>query len=255
MKANKILKNKVFLRIAAVLLTLAVWQAAAALLDSSIFLVGPWQVLMKVFELSGKHGFLSSVWFSLWRIAVGWTAGVAVGSLLGAAAGKWEAVRILLRPLMVSVRTVPVASFIVIALVWLSSAQLSVFISFLMVLPIVYTNALQGILNLDVKMEQMSRVFRMSPGRKLRYVTLPQLKPYIISACSVSAGLAWKAGITAEIIGVPTGSMGERLYQAKIYLDTAELLAWTVVIVAVSVIFEKLFILVLKKAFESVERR
>ena len=156
---------------------------------------------------------------------------------------------------MVSVRTVPVASFIVIALVWLSSAQLSVFISFLMVLPIVYTNALQGILNLDVKMEQMSRVFRMSPGRKLRYVTLPQLKPYIISACSVSTGLAWKAGIAAEIIGVPTGSMGERLYQAKIYLDTAELLAWTVVIVAVSVIFEKLFILVLKKAFESVERR
>ena len=47
--------------------------------------------------------------------------------------------------------------------------------------------------------------------------------------------------IAAEIIGIPKGSIGENLYNAKIYLETPDLFAWTFVIIAVSVLFEKIF--------------
>jgi NitT/TauT family transport system permease protein len=80
-------------------------------------------------------------------------------------------------------------------------------------------------------------------GRKLKLSIFPQLRPFILSGLQNAAlGLAWKAGVTAEIIGIPSGSIGERLYEAKVYLDTPDLFAWTVVIVIISVCFEKLFV-------------
>jgi NitT/TauT family transport system permease protein len=152
------------------------------------------------------------------------------------------------------IKSVPVASFIILCLIWLSSKSLSIFIGFLMVLPIVYTNMLHGIKSTDTKLLEMATLFRVGWGKKLKYIYLPHLKPYILSACSVSIGLAWKAGIAAEVIGIPDGSIGERLYEAKVYLSTADLFAWTAVIVVISVIFEKVFLRGLKWLFEGVEK-
>ena len=86
--------------------------------------------------------------------------------------------------------------------------------------------------------------------RRIRYIIMPQLSPYLISAGRVTAGMAWKAGVAAEIIGMPKGSVGQMLYMSKIYLDTDDLLAWTVIIVVLSVIFEKLVVLTLKAALK-----
>ena len=138
--------------------------------------------------------------------------------------------------------TVPVASFIILALVWLNSQSLSLFISALMVFPPVYLNVLEGICRTDRRLLEMARVFRVPFGRRLRGIYLPQVMPYFRTAVSLGLGLCWKAGAAAEIIGLPAGSMGERLYTAKVYFQTADLFAWTVTIVAVSVVFERLFL-------------
>lgn len=145
-------------------------------------------------------------------------------------------------PLVAAVKTVPVASFIILALVWLNSQSLSLFISALMVFPPVYLNVLEGICRTDRRLLEMARVFRVPFGRRLRGIYLPQVMPYFRTAVSLGLGLCWKAGAAAEIIGLPAGSMGERLYTAKVYFQTADLFAWTVTIVAVSVAFERLFL-------------
>ena len=123
-----------------------------------------------------------------------------------------------------------------------------------MVLPIVYTNVLEGIRHLDPKLTEMAAVFRVPWRRRFLYIWLPQLKPYIFSACRLSLGLAWKAGIAAEIIGIPDGSIGEMLYQAKVYYNTADLFAWTIVIVAVSVIFEKAVLFIIGRIYRGIEK-
>ncbi len=246
--------RRIIRNILATAAALALWQAAAMLLDQKILLASPIEVAIKLFKLPSEGGFVSSVLFSLGRILGGFALGVLLGTLLAALAARYSLLETLFKPYMTTVKSVPVASFVVIALIWLSSSGLSVFISFLMVLPIVYTNILTGLKAADSRLSEAADVFKMSPLRRLIYIRLPALKSYVISSCSVSLGLAWKAGTAAEIIGIPEGSIGERLYQAKLYLATDELLAWTVVIVGCSFICEKLTVRLIKLIFREVER-
>ncbi len=239
---------------AAVLFALAVWQVGAMLLGKSLLLVTPLTVAVRLFSLSIEIDFLSAVGFSFLRIVAGFFLGLIVGCLLAVLAGHAHYVEVLLHPFIQTIKSVPVASFIILCLIWLSSRNLSVFISFLMVLPIIYTNMLQGIKSTDAKLMEMAALFRVGWLKKLKYIHLPHLKPYLVSACSVSIGLSWKSGIAAEVIGIPDGSIGEKLYEAKIYLSSADLFAWTVVIVAISIVFEKIFLVILKKVFVQLEK-
>ncbi len=241
-------------KVFAIAFALMVWQLLAAAIGKSILLVTPFEVMVRLTELIVTRDFLSSVMFSFVRIVSGYLLALVAGSALAALAGKYHMAEVLLWPFMTAIKSVPVASFIILCLIWLSSGSLGIFISFLMVLPIIYTNMLHGLRSTDRKMLEMAEIFNVTRLRRLKYIYLPQLKPYIVSACSVSIGLSWKAGIAAEVIGIPAGSIGERLYEAKIYLDSADLFAWTAVIVAVSVLFEKLFLHLVKVSYARLER-
>lgn len=234
----------------AVVLALAVWQAAALLVHQRILLVGPVEVLLRLLTIWKVEGFLPSIWFTFYHIAAGFLLGLLLGILLAALASRFAIVETLLWPWMATIKAVPVASFVVICLIWLSARNLSVFISFLIVLPVIYQNVLAGLRSKNRQLQEMAEVFGLSWFRRLRYITLPQLKPFLISACSVTTGVAWKAGVAAEIIGTPNGSIGKQLYLAKIALDTDDLLAWTVIIVTVSVLSEKMFMRALKRVLE-----
>ena len=242
-------RKPVLERLAAVAAALAVWEVAALLLGQKFLLASPVDVAVRLASIWREPDFFRAVGFTLARIAGGFGLGLLLGIVLGALAGRFHAAEVLLRPYMVTVKSVPVASFIVIALVWLTAARLSVFISLLMVLPVVYNAVLTGVKDLDPKLSQMADVFAVRPGQRLLYVTLPQLMPQLLSAISVSLGFAWKAGVAAEVIGIPTGSIGEKLYYAKVYLNSTDLLAWTVVIVLASVGMEKLLLLLLRTAW------
>ena len=242
-------------RAGAILFALAAWQTAAAFVGQSILLCGPAEVVKRLCELVLEKGFWSTVAFSLARIVAGFFTAFIAGILLAVFAGRFSLVETLLWPFVVTIKSVPVASFIIISLVWLTSKQLSQFISFLMVFPVIYSNVLAGIKATDPKMLEMAKAFRLPFKRRFLFVQLPQIRPFLVSACSVALGLSWKSGIAAEVIGIPTGSIGERLYMAKIYFDTAELFAWTLVIVLASQLFEKLFLWGLKAAFARWEKR
>lgn len=242
-------------KVGAVLLALTFWQIAAMRIHSRILLVTPIAVIRRLFTIWQVNGFFSAIWFTFYHIAGGFVLGLVLGILLAFLAAKISWLEILFWPWMVTIKSVPVASFVVICLVWLSVQNLSIFISFLIVLPVVYQNVLTGLKSSNIEMEEMASIFRLSPMRKLKYITIPHLRPYLLSACTVTAGMAWKAGVAAEIIGTPAGSIGKMLFLAKTYLATDDLLAWTVIIVAVSVLSEKCFIWILKKILTAPKRR
>lgn len=227
---------------AAILFWLAVWQWLSAAIGQEILLVSPVSVLLRLLQLVREEEFWHSVFSSLTRISAGFLLAAAAGILSAALAYRFSAVRILLSPLVFTVKATPVASFVILCLIWVSSRNLSVLIAFLMVFPIVYLNLLEGLRQTDPKLLEMARVFRVGVWRRIRGIYLPQCGPYFLSACRVSLGLCWKSGVAAEVIGLPDGSIGEKLYQAKIFLQTSDLFAWTVVIIAVSVLFEHLFL-------------
>lgn len=234
-------------KISAVLLALIFWQLAAMTIHQNIVLVTPIAVAKRMATIWQVEGFATSIWFTFYHIVAGFFLGLLLGLILATLAAKWSWIETLLWPFMVTVKTVPVASFVIIGLIWLSSKNLSILISFLVVLPVVYQNMLTGIRSVDPKLMEMATVFRMPWYKRLQYIVLPNVKPYLVTACSITTGMAWKAGVAAEIIGVPKHSIGQMLYYAKIYIDTDDLLAWTVIIVILSVAFEKLFMLALRK--------
>lgn len=221
---------------------LLVWQGAGMVLDQRLLLPSPLEALGRLGELVCTGAFWRAVAWSSVRILGGFLLAclAAVGLAIPASRCRW--VRELLAPLVAAVKAVPVASFIILALVWLDSRHLSCFIAGLMVFPTVYLNVLEGIGQADRQLLEMARVFRVSPWRQAAGIYLPAVLPGFRAACSLGLGLCWKAGVAAEVIGLPQGSLGERLYTAKVYFETADLFAWTAVIVAVSMAFEGLFL-------------
>ena len=170
-----------------------------------------------------------------------------LGTALAALAYASFSVEILMEPLITVIKSTPVASFIILCLIWIPSRNLSVFISFLMVFPVVYTNLLEGLKQTDKQLLEMADSFGAGTGKKVEFVYLSQVKPYAATACKLGLGLCWKAGVAAEVIGIPSGSIGEKLYKAKVYLETPDLFAWTIVIILISLTFEKIFMFILQK--------
>lgn len=233
---------------------LLLWQAASMAIDQQLILVSPVRVLLRLSSLSVTGEFWISVYNTLIRITLGFVLGALSGVFLAVLSARWESVSELLAPIMLAVRAVPVASFIILALILFSSKNLAVFIAFLMVLPVFYANLLEGIRSADREMLEMAQVFRLPFGRKLRYLYMPQVFPYFRSACASGLGMSWKAGVAAEVIGIPARSIGENLYNAKVYFDTPDLLAWTLTIVLASLLFERFFGLLLGKLEKWTER-
>ena len=224
---------------AAVLPALAFWQVLSACLRQNILLPSPWQVCVRLGSLWHEDGFLHTILFSGSRICGGLLAGLAAGILLGWAASRSRHLELLLRPWMTAVKSVPVTAFIVILLIWISGRRLSVPIAAMVVLPIVYQNVLTGCRSVDLRMREMAQIFRFSRAERFRMITWPALWPYLYAACRTAAGMAWKAGIAAEILGTPQGSIGKQMYLSKTILDTETLLAWTVIAVLLGVLSEK----------------
>ena len=233
---------------------LSVWQIAAMIVDTEFLFPTPIDVILRLFTVWREDGFFIAISNSFLKIVSGFLLGLILGTALAIIAARFSVVEDLLWPFMITIKSVPVASFIVLALMWLTSRELSTFISFLMVLPIIYTNLLGGIKNSDREMDKMATVFRMPLGRRILYIWIPRIKPFMLSACSIALGLSWKAGIAAELIGIPDDSLGEMLYYAKIYFNSLDLFAWTIIIVLLSIGFEKLFISILKFAFRRIEK-
>lgn len=253
-KSNNKRNSAWIIRTVSVLFWLGVWQAAAMALNSPLILPTPISVVRRLFMLVLSSEFRISVGHTMARIISGFLIALVSGTVLAVISGAVTAVKVLLAPFMSVMKSVPVASFVILSLFWLDTKMLSTFIAFVMVMPIIYINVLSGIEACDVKMLEMAKVFRVTAAKKWLYVYVPYIIPFFRSGCAVALGLCWKAGVAAELIGVPDGTIGEQLYFSKIYYDTADLFAWTIVIILISVLCEKLFMLALNKAVSLYER-
>lgn len=247
-------ENKTGIKIWAVLLWLILWELAARLIGQEILFVSPVVVLLKLFRLTADPEFWHSIAFSFLRIIGGFVLALCMGIFLAGLSSVSVFVREWMRPLISVMKAVPVASFIILILIWVPSRNLAAVISFLMVLPVVYKNMLEGIERMDSRLLEMAQVFKIPYLKRIRYIYLSQIMPYFKAAASLSLGLCWKAGVAAEVIGIPEGSIGEKLYEAKVYLQTPDLFAWTLTIILLSAGFEKVFLFLVDKLVEKIER-
>lgn len=228
------------LRLGAVAIWLLLWQLASMAIGLPLLLPSPLAVLLRLGQLCTGADFWLTVASSLLRILLGFLLGVLFGTALAGLCWRFRLIDVLARPLLGVLKSTPVASFIILALVWVKTTWLATVISFIMVLPLIYANVREGIDSADRQLLEMAQVFRLSRRKTFRYCYLPAILPFFLSAISSALGFAWKSGIAAEVLGRPARAIGSQIYDSKIYLETPDLFAWTLVVILLSVLLERL---------------
>ncbi len=217
---------------------LLVWEGISLIVGREILLPSPVSVIGKLCKLFFEVEFHMSVLLTLIRVLGGYVLGVISGALLAVVAFYSKPVESLLSPLFTVIRATPVASFIILALVWIGRNLIPSFTAFLMVMPIVYNSTLTGIASADRELSEVAYIFEFSKLKKLRLLYLPSAVPFFISGTKTSLGLAWKSGVAAEVLCALKYSIGGEIYNSKLYLETTELMAWTLCVIILSLILE-----------------
>ena len=233
-------------RSAIVLFWLAVWEVADRLVDNRLLLAGPIRTLQALAEQILLPEFWAISGASLGRIALGFAAAFVFGILLALLAHRAAWFRELIAPVMSVAKTVPVVSFIIMLLIWLGGQALTSWLAFLIVVPLVYTSMLAGLGAVGRLELERAEVYRVSRLKRFWYLSRPAFMPFLTSACRVGVGMSWRAGIMAEVFAATTQSIGREMFTAKTFLDTPTLFAWTVVVMLLSVAFERLVMLLLR---------
>ena len=234
----------------------AFWVALWWLLSlaaGSTFIPSPPEVALRLAVLAREGEFYLTVGNSLLRILLGFVLGVVCGTLL-AFLSRPAWMESLLSPLRVIIKATPVASFIILAWIWLERAAIPVFIGALMVVPVVWHNVAVGLDSAPDLVLQFAKAYRLTPWQTWRTIRLPALLPHFASALLTGTGLVWKAGVAAEVLCQPPLSIGGNLYAARQYFDTVDLFAWTLVVILISLLLEKTVAAFLNKTRQWLER-
>lgn len=225
---------------------LGLWWIAARRVGEPLLLPSPWAVIRRLGELASDVAFWRVIGTSLWRILIGMLAAILAGCILAVATHFIPPLYTLFFPLITVMRATPVVSIIILAFLWIGRDDIPSFISALMVLPVVWANLHEALGATDPQLKEMARAFRFSPAKKIKRIYLPAVVPAFTASCRSSIGLAWKAGVAAEVLTVPLLSIGRMLSDAKLYLETTDLFAWTLAVVLLSLLLELLVTAILK---------
>ena len=245
-------KSILLKRLAPVLFWLLVWQTASLLIGKELLLPSPLRVFARLGSMITQGTYWKTVLYSVLRTAEAYLTGITAGCLLAMLCRLNTWADRLIRPALTVIRATPVASFIILLLVWLSSSGVPAAAGMLMVIPVVFVSVREGLENVDRNLIEMAECFRFGKLRIWTRIMLPSVFPAFIAACETCVGLCFKATIAAEVIGVPRNAIGSMLHSAKVYLETDTLLAWTVTVILLSMIFEKLLKGLLERSLKHV---
>lgn len=241
-KATNIIK-----KVLIILLWLCLWQIVSMAVSEELLLPSPVHTVQRLLEMACTLEFYSTLLSTLIRVTIGTAIGIILGVAIAVLTASVPIIHDILSPVMKVIIAVPVASFIILLILWTGNDTVPSIISMLMVLPIVWSNVETGIKQTDRSLLEMARLYKMSIPKKTVNIYIPSVMPYFVSSLNSSLGLAWKAGIAAEIIAPPLVAIGKQMYLSKQYLETTDLFAWTLTVVLISLCVERITVLLVKK--------
>ncbi len=230
-----------FKKIFILLFWLVIWEIFALIVNKEIYLPSPISTFKTLILLLIDKSTYIIILFSTYRTILGLLLSCIFGIILGFACGLNEFLYDLINPIVIVIRSTPIISIIILAIIWLKSSNVPVFATFLMCFPVIFTNVSTGIKNTDKKVLEMCKVYNISKFNIIKSVYFHSVLPYIYSAIISSIGIAWKASSAAEVLSVPKYSIGKYLFYAKTSLEPTSLFSWTIIIVTLSYIFEVIF--------------
>jgi NitT/TauT family transport system permease protein len=231
--------RKQYITLASVLFMIAVWKLVSMHFRSDFILPPPEKALLTTFNLFIDKGFLAITGSTILRGTTGFMLSMILGIGAGIIAGVNRDFDAFIRPVIVTLRSVPVISFILLALIWLSPDTVPVFVAMLTMFPFICTNVTDGIKSVDHDLVEMAVFYRVKKSKIVREVYIPAIMPFIISGASSAMGIGWRAIIIGEVLSQPKYGIGTVMQNAQTFLNVDAVIAWTIIAVIVSYLFEK----------------
>jgi NitT/TauT family transport system permease protein len=231
--------NKLLLLASTVILIL-LWKLISLFMGSEIILPSPESAFSALAELVRQEHFARAIFYTVRRGVLGFVLSASAALIVGIAAGENRIVYNLLKPVLTIVKTVPVLSIVLLAIIWFKTENVPVFVCFLVVFPVISANVIEGIKNVDPHLIEMAHIYRVRKKRIIFQIYLPSLIPYLLAGLSTAAGVTWKAVIAAEVLSMPRYAIGSGMQFSQLQLNTAELFAWTIIAVIISSFSEAL---------------
>ncbi len=219
---------------------LVIWKLAAVRINIPIIVPAPEAVILRFSEIAVTAEFREALGHTALRTLLGFVISFTAGFVTGIACGSNRTINSALSPVITIIRTVPVMSVIILAMIWFKTDMVPVFVCFLMVFPIITANVTEGIRSIDPALVEMGQVFRLSSRDILFHITVPSVVPFILSGVRASVGVAWKSVIAAEVLSQPVRAIGSGMQFAQMNLETAEVIAWTLTAVILSWLSERI---------------
>ena len=230
-------EKKLFYALGALLIA-AVWQIAASVVSNRLLLPSPYETAVRLAGLLCDGNTYLCIFNTLWRVTAGIAAGTAAALILAVPAGISLRAGAVISPAEHVIRATPVASFIILALVWVKSGMISILISALIVFPVIYSGTVAALQSADRNLAETAQTDGAGRFTVFRVVEVPHAFPFFLSSLGTSIGLGWKAGIAAEVLCTPKNTVGRMLYDSKVYLETESLFAWTAIVILLSILTE-----------------
>lgn len=197
-------------------------------------------LIRALFRLVYSPGFLVSIGTTCLRACVGLLLSLAAASITAFLLNRSEGIRLLFMPWLSLLRSVPVISFILLALIFLNPEMIPLLIAFLTMYPLLTENLLKGLMNRRDSWKMLARQFHLNAWNRLFQINYPQLKPYLFSGLASAVGFGWRAIIMGEVLSQCVDGIGKRMKEAQVFIDVPELIAWTLVAIVLSWLTDKL---------------
>ena len=230
--------NKIIYFIIGIIIFIGLWHLISIKINSEIIFPDIQNILKKLFEIILERSFYKDLISSIIRVFITFALSFLLAIILGIISGIFKSMRYILMPIINFIRTIPTIPLILVAIIWFDNNKVPIFVSMLVIFPIMYDSICNGIINVDKDLIDMSLSYNVSLKTQIINLYIPSIKPYILTAISQSMGITWKSILAAEILSLPTLGIGTKLYESHLYLDTISLFAYCLIAVIFNGIFE-----------------
>lgn len=220
------------------MILIASWQIIAVIVDKPIIIPTLVETLNAFFEIVSTDWFLVAVYSTVRRMILAFTVTLISAITLGMVAGFYEPFNYLFKPIITTFKAVPTMAVIILAIIWLDSELAPILVSFLVTFPLIYQNVVNGIQNIDPKLIEMVKLYKVGKAKTVKDVYLPSIQSYLMAGISTAVGLNVRIIIAAEVLSQPKISIGTAFQIERANLNTAGVFAWSMIAIIIVGIFE-----------------